>query len=302
MGRYTRAPRTDLFRTFALAFWDRPRDGTIYGHKQIDVTLARRFQDDCQARYGLRPSMSQLVGRAVAVALTEVPEGNAKVIWGRPYIKDTVDVYFQVDVEDGKDLSGVVLTDVGKMTAIDVCRRLTELAAKLRNREDRQYEKTQRGCLGWLPPFAIRRLLGFLTFLELNLGIPPTFLGARPDAFGTAMVTNVSKFGIDVAYAPLVPVSRVPFIVLVGQVEDRPWVGREGQLVVRPVITCCATFDHRLLDGNRIGRITRRVVAYMTNPYRYEAAALGFTDPEAGAPDDGAGAADAAPSEVPAGS
>jgi pyruvate dehydrogenase E2 component (dihydrolipoamide acetyltransferase) len=45
----------------------------------------------------------------------------------------------------------------------------------------------------------------------------------------------------------------VPFVALVGQVKLTPWVV-DGQLAVRPVITLNGTFDHRLLDGNKIGR------------------------------------------------
>jgi pyruvate dehydrogenase E2 component (dihydrolipoamide acetyltransferase) len=276
-GRYHREELRG-FRKFAMVFWDAPRDGTIYGHMQVDVSKAQRFIEDVQAKFGIAPSMGQLVGKACAVAATKVPEANAKIIWGRPYLKDTVDVYFQVDVEDGKDLSGVVVNDTGRMTVVDVARTLRDRAQKLRKGQDQQYEKTQKGCLGRLPVWVLRAMLGGLTFLEYNFGVPPTFLGAKAEPFGTIMVTNVSKFGIDVAYAPLVPVSRVPFICLVGQVKPTPWVVGD-QVVVRPAITLSATFDHRLLDGNKIGRVVRTVRAYIENPYAFETD-LGLPDPD----------------------
>ncbi|MCA8921186.1 MAG: 2-oxo acid dehydrogenase subunit E2 [Planctomycetes bacterium] len=266
------------FRKIANAMWRAPSDGTIYGYKAIDVTLARAFQAQVKERYDVWPSIGQLVGRAIALALTQVPDGNTKLIWGRPYVKDTVDVYFQVDLGDGQDLSGVVVTDVGKKNPVQVATELREVSHKLRSGKDKQYEKTQKGCLGRMPTWLLRRMLGFFTFLEYNLGITPTWLGARPEPFGTVMVTNVSKFGVDVAYAPLVPVSRVPFVALVGQIADRPWVV-DGELTIRPVINVSATFDHRLLDGNKIGKIVRSVVNYLENPFPHEAE-LGLTPPE----------------------
>lgn len=278
---YERTPLRG-FRKIAQAFWTAPSDSTIYGSKHIDVSKARRFQDVVQAEHGVRPSMGQLVGKGIAFALTEVPQLNAKIIWGRPYIKDTIDVYFQVDMEGGKDLSGVVVPDAGQKSIVQIAEELRAYAERLRKGQDEQYEKTQKGCLGWLPVWAVRRLLGSLTFMEYNLGISPTFLGARPEPFGTVMVTNVSKFGIDVAYAPLVPVSRVPFVALVGAVEDRPWVV-DGELQVRPVIVLSATFDHRIVDGNRIGKVVRTVVAYMQDPFAFEGEALGIDDPGEGA-------------------
>ena len=117
----------------------------------------------------------------------------------------------------------------------------------------------------------------------------------RPEPFGTVMVTNVSHFGIDVAYAPLVPVSRVPFLSLLGQVTDQPVV-RNGEIVIAPVCPMSATFDHRLLDGNKIGRIVRDTRAYLDDPYQFEAEALGMEIP----PFPWEQEADAAPPSAPA--
>ncbi len=289
MGRYHRRPLRG-FRKFAQVFWDAPRDGLIYGHLQADVTRAQRFVADVQAKHGIAPSMGQLVGKAIARAATLVPDINGKLIWGRPYLKDTVDMYFQVDVEDGKDLSGVVVEDCGNKTIVEVAQVLRDRAKKLRTGGDQQYEKTQKGCLGVLPVSFLRAALGLFTFLEYNLGIPPTMIGAREDPFGTLMVTNVSSFGVDVAYAPLIPVSRVPFICLVGRVKPTPWVDPAGQLCVRPAITMSATFDHRMLDGNKIGKFNRAVIAYMEDPYAHEPG-LGLTPPADLPPVGGASAA-----------
>jgi len=275
-GTYRRSPERG-FRKFAMAFWRTPETGLIYGHTLMDVSKALAFQDAVEAKHGVRPSMGQLFGRAVAVALTRVPEANAKIIWRQAYLKDTVDVYFQVDIEDGKDLSGVVVYDTGRKSIVDVSNELRDRAKRLRGGQDEQYEKTQKGCLGSIPSWVMRPLLGFFTFLEYNLGITPTFLGARAEPFGTVMVTNVSGFGIDVAYAPLVPVSRVPMVALMGRVEKRPWVDEQGELCVRPILTGSATFDHRLLDGNKIGKVVRTVKAYMMNPFAFED--VGLDDP-----------------------
>lgn len=274
---YTKKPLRG-FRKFAKVFWGDAHDGKIYGSTQVDVSVTRRFQEDVQKKHGVWPSIAQLVGRGVATALVETPDFNAKLIWGRTYVKDTVDVYFQVDVDDGSDLSGVTVPDAGKKTIVQVSQELSAHAERLRKGKDEQYEKTQKGLLGRLiPVFMLRWILELLTFLEYNLGWTPRFLGARPEPFGTVMITNVSKFGIDIAYAPLIPVTRVPFVVLVGQVRDRAWVV-DGRIEVRPILTINATFDHRMGDGNKIGRIVRRTVAYMENPYAYEPA-LGLTAP-----------------------
>ncbi len=273
---YRKSPEKG-FRKLAMAFWEAPKDGIINGTMKLNVLKTRQFQKDVEAKYGIRLTIGQLMGRAVSVALTATPEGNAKIIWGQAWIKDTVDVYYQVDIDDGGDLSGVVVPDVGKKTIVEVNEALMASARRLKSGQDVQYEKTQKGLLPLLPSWMLGPIMRFLMFMEYNLGITARWVGAQNEPFGTVMVTNVSRFGIDVAYAPLVPLSRVPFIILVGGVTDQPWVVR-GKLCVRPVVSASASIDHRLMDGNKIGRIARRVVDYMQNPYPYEAA-LGLEEP-----------------------
>ena len=106
---------------------------------------------------------------------------------------------------------------------------------------------------------------------------PPVNFTLNESGDGPVGPSNVSHFGIDVAYAPLVPVSRVPMCLLMGRVEKRSWLDEKGELAVRPVITLSCTFDHRLLDGNKIGKMVRTVRAYMENPYAHE--------PDVGLPD-----------------
>jgi len=265
------------FRTLAMAFWDKPKDGTIYGSSDMNVFKTRIFQEAVKKKFGVRPSIGQLMGRAIAEGLKKAPAGNAKIIWGQAYVKDTVDVYYQVDVEDGKDLSGVVVSDVGNKSIVDVALELRARAESLRKGKDEQYEKTQKGLLPKMPSWLLKFALHLLTFMEYNLGVTAKWVGARPEPFGTVMVTNVSKFEVDQAYAPLVPVSRVPLIVLVGQVVDKPWAVRR-ELCVRPVVNGAATIDHRVMDGNKIGRLIRVIKEYLQNPYPYETS-LGLEDP-----------------------
>lgn len=275
-GNYTKSPERG-FRKLAMAFWDPPTESTIHGMMRFNLVKTQHFQRAVEAKFGVKPTVGQLMGRAAAVALKANPQGNAKIIWGQAYIKDTVDVYYQVDVEDGKDLSGVVIPSVDSKTIVDVNEALRARARKLREGKDEQYEQTQKGLLPRLPSWLLRPILGLLMFMEYNLGTTAKWVGAKPEPFGTVMVTDVSNFGIDVAYAPLVPVSRVPFIILVGEVRDMPWV-TDGKLCVRPTVVGAATIDHRIMDGNRIGKISKLVVDYMQNPYKYETA-LGLEEP-----------------------
>lgn len=269
MKGYTRVKKLSTFRKIALSFWDKPTTGLIYGHYHADATKALAYLDKLEKENGVRASVGVLAGRGMALAFKETPAFNSKIIWGSIYQKDSVDVYYQVDIDDGGDLAGVVVRDTQDKTPAEIATELRGKAKKLRSGKDEQYEKSQKGLLGKMPPLLIRWFMNFLIFLQYNLGFDLSKFGAKPDPFGTLMVSNVGPFEIDVAYAPLATPTRIPCVMLVGGVTEKPMVvGNEIKICAS--VTLSATFDHRYGDGNQIGRINRRLRDYMHDPERTE--------------------------------
>ena len=62
----------------------------------------------------------------------------------------------------------------------------------------------------------VMRTIAYLIY-DLDLDLALRYQGR----FGSAMVSNIGTFGLMTAMAPLVPFSRTPLVVLVGQAEDR---------------------------------------------------------------------------------
>ncbi len=243
------------YRRLALASWQRADDPTIYGALEVDFTGGLKYIDRLRQLTGTRVTATHVAGKAVAVALRKNMHINGKVIWGRVYTKDTVDIFYQVSFEGGKDLSGTVIPNTDQRSCVEIARELEAKATKLRKGEDQTYKKGQ-GTMVKLPRFIMRALYRLTIFLHYNFGINPSFLSAPWDPFGTAMITSVGSFGIDRAYAPLYPPSRVPLVVLVGEVKERPWVD-QGQVVARNTMILNATLDHRIIDGFQAGQILR---------------------------------------------
>ena len=81
------------------------------------------------------------------------------------------------------------------------------------------------------------------------------------------MITNVGSLGLDTAYVPLVPYSRVPILLALGNVREMPVV-REGKLAVGKVMKVNATFDHRFIDGFHASVLSRVVREWFEHPYQ----------------------------------
>jgi pyruvate/2-oxoglutarate dehydrogenase complex dihydrolipoamide acyltransferase (E2) component len=78
-------------------------------------------------------------------------------------------------------------------------------------------------------------------------------------------VTSVAGYGLSVGFAPLFPPGRVPIVLTVGEVRDRPAVV-EGRLVAEPTLSIGASFDHRVMDGYHAGRMAKRFREVLADP------------------------------------
>jgi len=65
---------------------------------------------------------------------------------------------------------------------------------------------------------------------------------------GTFTISNLGMYGVD-AFQAIVN-SPQAAILAVGRIVERPWA-LNGEVVVRPVLTLTASFDHRVVDGAR---------------------------------------------------
>jgi pyruvate dehydrogenase E2 component (dihydrolipoamide acetyltransferase) len=231
----------------------------------LDATPLLAAIEKVRADTGVKVTVTHMVARAVALAFAKHPEMNARVrFWGKVELRSTVDLFLQVAMEGGQDLSGARIDAADKKGAIALAREIGEKAKRIRAKDDPTYEKS-RGLFGWLPWFLIRPIIRLSDFLVNELSLNLSRFGMPPDPFGTAMITNVGMFGVDTAFAPLTPIARCPMILLVTEVRDRPWVV-EKRVEVRPVLRLCATFDHRIIDGAHAGKLAREMTRLLGEP------------------------------------
>ncbi len=80
---------------------------------------------------------------------------------------------------------------------------------------------------------------------------------------GTFTISNLGMYGVEQFVAVLNPPQAA--ILAVGTIEDRP-VARDGELVVRPMMTMTMTSDHRALDGATASDFLRTVKSFLEEP------------------------------------
>ncbi|HEY3448672.1 MAG TPA: 2-oxo acid dehydrogenase subunit E2 [Myxococcales bacterium] len=259
------------FRKIAIGTWREAYDPQVYGTLTVRMDEALRYVSAFRERTGRRLTISHLMAKAVAMALAECPEANAILRFNRIYLRETIGVFFQVVMTDeglGKvDLSGATLYEVDKKSLVQICDEFEQKVQKVRDRKDEALEKTRSTFLS-IPYLFLNLALKLISFFSYTLNLDLRRLGIPKDPFGSAMVTNVGSLGLDVAYVPVVPYSRVPLLLAIGAVKEAAVV-EGGQIQIAKVMTINATFDHRIIDGFHASVMSRVLREWLEHPFQH---------------------------------
>ncbi len=261
---FRRLERVSSWRKLAASTWGGASDPTVYGTMEIDAAPAMALVEKLRRETGVKVTITHLVGKAIALAFRDRPDLNGILRAGRIYLRDTIDVFFQVAFEGGENLSGAKVDRADEKTVVEIARELQERAQKIRSNDDPTLARTV-SMLNGMPVPVIGAAMRAISFLSYDLGLDLSRFGLPYDAFGSVMVTNVGSFGVVHGYAPLVPFARSTALLTIGAIVDKP-VARDGSVVVRPIMTVGGTFDHRFIDGFQAGILSKRFRELMEAP------------------------------------
>lgn len=265
MPGFERVRKLSSWRRISLSAWGRPNDPSVYGWLDLDVSRALTYLEQRSRETASRITITHLVGKALALAIADSPDVNAIVRRGRHiYTRSTIDIFFQVAYESGGNLSGAKVSEANTKSLDQIAAELSGRARAIRSHQRHELSKSD-SSLGFVPPLLRTFALRLLETAIYDWGLNLSWLGVPMDGFGSAMVTNVGMFGLPHGFAPLVPFSRAPIVLTIGEVRDAAVV-EDGEVVVRPVLTVGVTLDHRVLDGYQAGRLAQRFCAVMRDP------------------------------------
>ncbi|MFW5966259.1 MAG: 2-oxo acid dehydrogenase subunit E2 [Persicimonas sp.] len=282
------------WRKISVGMWEPANDPTIYGFETVDCSRLVPYLEEVSEVSGVKVTPVAFMVKMLATIFEEFPELNVIMIGKKLRRRKSVDIFCQVALPNESagqaDLSGVKLEAVDELDIVEIATKLRSRAGQVRAGQDEEMEKT-KSMVDIVPGWLMSPMLKLVDFLTFNVPIDLDWLGIRSDPFGSGMVTSVGQFDIKQGFAPLVPASRVPVVMLPGVIHKAPFVTEDGEVEGREAITVSCTFDHRCYDGYQIGHMVRSMRQMMTHPTDY------FPEPdhwarESGSRGDGAQSAD----------
>jgi pyruvate/2-oxoglutarate dehydrogenase complex dihydrolipoamide acyltransferase (E2) component len=272
------AKRLPIWRKLALETWSMPSSPAAYGVLDLDCEAALAWCARAHEASGEKVTLTHVVGKAAAVAIASAPETNGFASLGRLMLRETVDVFFQVSFFDGEgtaapgeretrrdaNLAGAKVARADQKSVVDVARELRERSQTIRERgrdSTVQATKMMASLPGPLRSWAARAG----AFLSFDMGWNLGRLGIPYDPCGSCMVTNVGVFGIEMAWAPLIPYARTPLCITLGAIRTAPSIV-DGAIVARKRVSLGVVFDHRVMDGYQAGVMARRFQEIFADP------------------------------------
>ncbi len=256
--------KMSAWRKIAMGTWRSAGDPSIYATVEIDATNLLQFISR-ESQEGRRITPTVVVAKAAALSLREFPILNTVRRFGRLYQRKDINIFLQVSPDSKEDnLSGVLIRNCDHKSPADIAVELQRSARRIKVGDDFEYKK-MKNIFWWLPSFLVGPLLSFFGYILYALNLWSPLLNAPKDAFGSMMVTSVGMLGIENGFAPLVPYSRCPALMAVGEIKDRAVVV-DKQIVIRPILSIGVTLDHRQIDGKGASYMLKAFRSYLNHP------------------------------------
>ncbi len=252
------------WRVTAAAIYTAPSDSRVYGSLDIDVTDAKRFMDE-KRKSGTKITMVHLTTAVLARAVAfDVPELNCFIRRGRVVGRKRLNVMIPVMLDSQSGVTSVIINDAHARPVSDLAAEIRELARNSRSGEESKASKNKY-LLNKIPWPLRRAVFKLLKWLTVDLGLELRRLGLSSDSFGSFIVSDIGSFGLTSGMAALFPAAKIPAVIIMGKMEDKPVV-RDGEIVIRTILPLTGTFDHRIVDGMQIGKLGRAIHRNFARP------------------------------------
>ncbi|HZH15174.1 MAG TPA: 2-oxo acid dehydrogenase subunit E2 [Archangium sp.] len=257
------------FRKLAIGSWKTAYDPTVYGTMTLRMDNALAYIEAFRQKTGIRLTVTHLLAKAMAEALRRCPDANAILRFNRIYLRKRITISTLVVQTDGGkvDLTSAKIDDAEQKSLREIAAELEAAVQKVRQRKDEMLEKG-KGTIHKMPYAFLNFFTWLISFFMYTLNWDMTWAGMPRDAFGSAIITNVGSLGLDTAYVPLVPYTRVPIFIAPGAIKDAPVV-ENGKVVPGKLMNVNASFDHRFIDGFHASILANTFREMLENPFEH---------------------------------
>lgn len=266
--QYTGPRKINIWRKIALNTWKQPEYSTIYSRVELNASPALDFLKDYNRKNDQKITLTHIVGKTCGEILKAHPELNSVVRGSKLYQRKNSDVFFHVSVIDSKkeeNLSGHTLRKIDTKSLQEVAKELSNHSKEIKKGDDKLFDGI-KSVLKFVPSCLVSSVIAITTFIQYRLNLWSPLLKTQQDSFGSMMLTNVGSGGVEEAFVPFVPYTKIHSICSMGMVTKKPVVDGDSIIIGKRIVFCW-TLDHRLVDGSNAAKMLRTFKRFFENPH-----------------------------------
>jgi len=245
------------WRVTSAAVYTTPTDSRVYGTLDIDVTEAKNYLDR-KREEGVKLTMVHMTTAVLARAMAfDAPEMNCFIRRGAVVGREHMDVMVPVQVGGDTGVTAVIIRNAHARTVTDIAAEIRDKAERSRGGEEIAAARNKY-MLNRIPWPLRRPVFRLLKWVTVDMGFEIRKLGLSAHSFGSFVVSDIGSFGLNTGMTALMPMAKVPCVIVLGRIEEKPVV-RNGEIVIRTILPLTGTFDHRIVDGMQIGKLARGI-------------------------------------------
>ena len=257
-------------KKFFMSSWYHPFDSQIYCSSTVDITNLLEFIKEYNKEHSTNIGITIFIMKLLANLFVKYPDLNGNIIFGDVLKKDRIDVSVTISSNGGNDAEIITIQDADNLSLEVIKKKIDEQIELIKHGLDVNLGR-KKFFLNLLPTFILGPFLRIISILSAS-GVNLSILGLPKYSYGTAVICNYGKEGLEDTFLPLFPFSYSPICVGISKIKeynpnkygDKPNEIKEG----KQYYNCkfCYTIDHRYLNERIVGKLINDINSTILNP------------------------------------
>ncbi len=257
-------------KKFFMSQWYHPYDSQIYCSSTVDVTKLLSFLKKYNEEHSTKIGITIFLMKLLANLFVKYPDLNGNIIFGDVLKKKRIDVSVTVRIDNGLNTEVITIQDANNLS-LEIIKQKIDLQLELFKLGLDVNLGLQKFFIYLFPTFILQPLFRLLSILSAS-GLNLTLFGLPRYAYGTAVICNYGKEGLENTFLPLFPFSYSPICVGVSKIKE--YIPKyENNVEIKEETgekhykcKLCYTIDHRFLNERIVAKLLNDINSTILNP------------------------------------
>jgi len=241
-------------KKFFMSTWEHPFDSQIYCSSKVDLTNLKKFISDYNKNNNTNIGPTVFLIKLISNLFLKYSKINGNILFGVFVKRNRIDVSVMVATDNGKNNDIITIQNGNLLSLSEIKEKINEKIYNINHGLDVNIGR-KKFFMNLLPTYLLApflRIINYLSACGLNLN----WLGLPKYNFGTAMIVNYGKLGLENTFLPIFPFSFAPFCIGISEIKKNNKV------------KIFYTIDHRYLDGSIASKLLHDINCTLNEPER----------------------------------